>query len=88
MRAARVCLGSGPFAEVLLGLVDRGGQTVGSPELLNLSLGCLLHFLADLVDLRAKHVIQLAVVPNKLDIVENFLVSGVLARHDVFFYRA
>ena len=49
-------------------------------ELLNRPLGGLFHSLADFVDLTANHVVELAVVPDKLDVIEHIFVSRVLAR--------
>ena len=58
---------------------------MGRTEFLNLSLRGLFHSLTDFVDLTPDHVVQLAVIPNELDVCEDFLISGILARKQLFF---
>ena len=60
-------------------------ETMSSPELLNLSLGNLLHPLANLIDLAANHIVELTVVPDQLDVTEDLLIGGVFAREELLF---
>ena len=48
-------------------------------EFLDLSLCHLLHPFAHLVDLTADHIVELAIVPDELNIGKDFLVRGILA---------
>ena len=52
---------------------------MGGSELLYISLGGLFHFLADFVDLTSDHVVEFAIIPDQLDVCEDFFVRGVLA---------
>ena len=52
---------------------------MGGTELLNLSLRGLFHSFTDFVDLTPDHIVQLAVIPNELDVCKDFLISGILA---------
>ena len=52
---------------------------MGGAEFLDLPLCHLLHAFAHLVDLTADHIVELAVIPNQLDLIEDFLISGVFA---------
>ena len=49
-----------------------------SSELLNGSLRELLHVFCEFVNLRPRHVVSLAVVPNELHVSEYILVSNIL----------
>ena len=49
-------------------------------ELLHLSFGGLFHPFTDFVDIAPRHVVELAVVPNKLDVIKGFFVGRILAR--------
>ena len=49
------------------------------PKLLDVSLGGLFHSLAYFVDLTPNHIVELAIVPDELNIGKDFLVRGILA---------
>ena len=49
------------------------------PKLLDVSLGGLFHSLAYFVDLTPNHIVELAIVPDELNIGKDFLVCGILA---------
>ena len=57
------------------------------PKLLDVSLGGLFHPLAYFVDLAPNHIVELAIVPDELDIGEDFLVRGILAREQFLLAR-
>ena len=59
---------------------------MGSPKLLDAPLGCLLHALAYFVNLRPRHIVELAVVPDELQVAEDLLISGISARHQLLFH--
>lgn len=56
---------------------------MGCSKLLDLALRGLFHPLTDLVDFAADHVVELAVVPDELDVVEDIFVGSVLAREQL-----
>jgi hypothetical protein len=53
-------------------------------EFLNLALGLLLHVFSELINVRARHIVGFAVVPDKLDLSEEFFVSGIFILGKVF----
>ena len=58
---------------------------MGSTELLYLPFSNLFHSLADLIDFTPDHIVQLAIIPDELNVCKGFLIRGVLARYQFLF---
>ena len=63
----------------------KGGESIILFEFLKFASGNFFHLFTDFVDVRTLTVVKLAVVPDELEIAEEFLVSAEFAGKQILF---